>query len=165
MEIAPVESSRADSAPAEISAAAAPARATVSRVVSAPAQARPRVGLQRADREEPVSARPAGTDPVRLARALGTDVQVDEAGNQTVEMPLAPFSTAPRTVTRALDSETTVASEAATPAATVSTPSAPPAAPTPQAVDIDQITETVIDNIRRELLVEREQAGGPMDLL
>jgi hypothetical protein len=48
----------------------------------------------------------------------------------------------------------------------VTTPSAPvAAAPRQQPVDIDQITETVIDNIRRELLVEREQAGGPMDLL
>src|SRR6185369_5268054 len=106
--------------------------------------------------------RPAGTDPVRLARALGTDVQVDDAGNQTVELPLMPFSTAPRTVTRALDEE--IAPEP-TPAATVSASTAPAAAPSPQGVDIDHITETVIDNIRRELLVEREQAGGPMDLL
>jgi hypothetical protein len=83
-------------------------------------------------------------------------------------MPGAPFSTAPRTVTRGLAGEAgPVASAAAesAPAASVTTPAAPAAAPSPQGVDIDHITETVIDNIRRELLIEREQAGGPMDLL
>ncbi len=159
-ERAPVERAPVERAPAEM--ARAEMAAVGSRVVSPPAQARPRVGLQRAAREaSDTSQRLAGTDPVRLARALGTDVQVDEAGNQTVEMPPAPFSTAPRTVTRALAEESVPAAEAAS--TTAATP--PAAAPTPQAVDIDQITETVIDNIRRELLVEREQAGGPMDLL
>jgi hypothetical protein len=160
------------SPPAEIAQVSPPAQ--IARVMRAPAAesapvavaraARPRVGLQRA--AEPAPARPAGTDPQRLARALGTEVQVDEAGNQTVEMPL--FSTAPRTVTRALAGEPESVESAiqeSVPAASVTTPSAPATTTRPPAVDIDHITETVIENIRRELLVEREQAGGPMDLL
>jgi hypothetical protein len=142
---------------------ASPPRATITRV-AAPAEApRPRIGLQAADPEPAVSETPAlrGTSPERLARVLGTEVQVDAAGNQVVEMPapFIPFDTSPRTVSRATEPE------AATPAAVTSdsTPAGPPPPPAP-AVDIDQITETVIENIRRELVVEREQAGGPMDL-
>jgi hypothetical protein len=91
---------------------------------------------------------------------LGTDVTHDEQGNPTVSMPeYVPFSTAPRTVSRA---ETR---QEATPAAT--TPSTPVEGPpsTGAAVDVDAIADTVIDKLRRELLIEREQAGGPMDLI
>ena len=89
---------------------------------------------------------------------LGTEVGVDEQGNATVEMPTSgpgpfvPFSTAPRTATLAR-------AEAPEPK-----PVAPAATPEPAKVDVDQIAETVIDKLRRELLIEREQAGGRMDL-
>ena len=151
---------RTATAPTVVAAQTAPTtpRATVARV-AAPAE-RPRLGLQAAEPEEPVSETPAltGTRPERLARMLGTDVQVDAAGNQVVEMPFVPFDTTPRTVSRA------AAPEPATPAAV--TGDRPPAATTPAAaVDVEQLTETVIETIRRELVIEREQAGGPMDLL
>jgi hypothetical protein len=135
-------------------------RATVTRV-AAPVE-RPRLGLEAAEPAEAVSETPAltGTRPERLARMLGTDVQVDEAGNQVVEMPFVPFDTTPRTVSRA------AAPAPVTPAAS---PAAAPAPPAPAvaaaAVDVEQLTETVIETIRRELVIEREQAGGPMDLL
>jgi hypothetical protein len=147
--------------------AATPRRAAVTRLVAPPEPpARPRLGLQAAEPEEPISETPAlrGTNPQRLARMLGTEVQVDAAGNQTVEMPghqtFVPFDTAPRTVSRA------EAPETATPAAvTPDTPAAAPApAPAPP-VDVEQLTETVIETLRRELVIEREQAGGPMDLM
>jgi hypothetical protein len=32
-------------------------------------------------------------------------------------------------------------------------------------VAVDEITETVIEKLCRELLIEREQAGGPMELM
>jgi hypothetical protein len=41
-------------------------------------------------------------------------------------------------------------------------PPAPAAAPQ---VDVDQLAETVIEKLRRELLIEREQSGGPMELM
>jgi hypothetical protein len=74
-------------------------------------------------------------------------------------MPFIPFSTAPRTVSRATP-ETT-----AEPAS--QTPSQPAQGPAPEApaVDVDAITESVIETLRRELLIEREQSGGPMDLI
>jgi hypothetical protein len=116
--------------------------------------------------EPAVSETPAirGTNPERLARMLGTEVGHDEQGNATVSMPgYVPFSTAPRTVSR-VDDEV-LSDSAPEPAST--TPSAPlqPATPEAPAVDMDAIAETVIDKLRRELLVEREQAGGPMDLI
>jgi hypothetical protein len=133
-------------------------RAAVTRLVAR----RPAVALQQPAEREPPAIR--GTSPERLARALGTEVQIDDAGNPTVEMPDTAFSTAPRTVTRAAADATAPPQAAYEPAAVVShTPEAGP--PPPPKVDIDHITETVIDNIRRELLIEREQAGGPMDLL
>jgi hypothetical protein len=121
------------------------------------AHRRPRVQLQEAPPEE---APPTGTSAQRLARALGTEVGVDDAGNASVELPgpgdepFVPFSTAPRTVTRLIDGE----------------PQAPAAFPPdgkPEAgeVDVDEIAETVIDKLRRELLIEREQSGGSMDLI
>jgi hypothetical protein len=139
-------------------------RATVTRVVAPPP--RPRLGLQAAEPEPPISETPAlrGTNPERLARMLGTEVQVDAAGNQTVEMPghpFVPFDTAPRTVSRAEVPETTTP-----PAAVTSdTPATGPAPEPAPAVDVEQITETVIETLRRELVIEREQAGGPMDLM
>jgi hypothetical protein len=90
---------------------------------------------------------------------LGTEVTIDEQGNPTVSMP---FSTAPRTVSRAEDAP---GADTAAPAST--TPSLPveTRAETAAAVDVDAIADTVIDKLRRELLIEREQAGGPMDLI
>jgi hypothetical protein len=95
---------------------------------------------------------------------LGTEVSHDEQGNPTVSMPdYVPFSTAPRTVSRA---ETEAPSDApAAPASTTTSQPADSAAPPAAAVDMDALAETVIDKLRRELLVEREQAGGPMDLI
>jgi hypothetical protein len=152
--------------PAEpVPEAPTPPRASVTRLVAPPEPARPRLGLQAAEAEEPISETPAlrGTSPERLARMLGTEVQVDAAGNQTVEMPghpFVPFDTAPRTVSRA------EASEGTTPAAvTQDTPAAAPAPAPAPAVDVEQLTETVIETLRRELVIEREQSGGPMDLM
>jgi hypothetical protein len=119
---------------------------------------RPRVALQDGVPEAPLSETPAigGTSAQRLARALGTDVGVDEQGNVSVDFPqpggaFAPFSTAPMTVSR------------------VETEAPPQPAVEPQATapapDIDEIAENVIEKLRRELLIEREQAGGPMELM
>ena len=147
---------------------ATPPRATVTRLIAPPEPARPRLGLQAAEAEPAVSETPAlrGTNPERLARMLGTEVEVDAAGNQTVAMPghpFIPFDTAPRTVSRAEVAETATPPAAVTP----DTPAAGPAPPEPTApaVDVEQITETVIETLRRELVIEREQAGGPMDLM
>ncbi|HEX5619162.1 MAG TPA: hypothetical protein VFX51_12115 [Solirubrobacteraceae bacterium] len=121
--------------------------------------------VQPAAPEPPVSETPAirGTNPERLARMLGTEVTHDEQGNATVSMPdYVPFSTAPRTISRAEASDVPSAPE---PASTVSASPVEGAAPEAPAVDVDAIAETVIDKLRRELLVEREQAGGPMDLI
>ncbi len=93
---------------------------------------------------------------------LGTEVVTDAEGNATVEMPaqgpgppFVPFSTAPRTVSRAS------APEQPTPAP----PAEAAAAATKAAgVDVDEIADTVIERLRRELIVDRERAGGPMDL-
>jgi hypothetical protein len=49
---------------------------------------------------------------------------------------------------------------------TPSTPAeAAPSAAGPAAVDMEALAETVIDKLRRELLIEREQSGGSMDLI
>jgi hypothetical protein len=109
----------------------------------------------------------AGTSAARLARALGTEVGYDDSGNVTVEMPGAesaappfvPFSTAPRTVSRAEVAEAPPAPAAAQDGA------APAGAAAPGEVDVDALAETVIDKLRRELLIEREQSGGSMDLI
>jgi hypothetical protein len=93
---------------------------------------------------------------------LGTEVAHDEQGNPTVSMPeYVPFSTAPRTVSRAETSEEAPVAPAST------TPSQPlqSGADGGGHVDMDAIAETVIDKLRREMLIEREQAGGPMDLI
>ena len=139
-----------------------PPRATITRLVApptpAPAQPEPEPESEPAVSETPEIA---GTSAQRLARVLGTEVGIDEQGNATVEMPGAPFvpfSTAPRTVSRSAASETH--RRAREPDA-----ASRPAAPTPAEVDVDAIAETVIDKLRRELLIEREQAGGPMDLI
>ena len=73
-----------------------------------------------------------------------------------------PFSPAAQTVSRAEDAP---GADTAAPAST--TPSLPveTGAATAAAVDMDAIADTVIDKLRRELLIEREQAGGPMDLI
>ncbi|MGH2948040.1 MAG: hypothetical protein ACRDPC_17605, partial [Solirubrobacteraceae bacterium] len=101
----------------------------------------------------------AGTSAERLARALGTEVGTDEAGNATVELPapgappFVPFSTAPRSVSRA------------EPATTETPPAEAPATEMKaESPDLDEIAETVINRLRRELLIEREQSGGSMDL-
>jgi hypothetical protein len=116
-------------------------RAKIARVVAPPAEERV---------EAPVQEEPVGTSPERLARMIGTEVQVDEAGNATVEVPgpgpSVPFSTAPRTATLSRS------------------PAAPAPPPEPPKVDVDQIAETVMDKLRRELLIEREQSGGAWDL-
>jgi hypothetical protein len=126
---------------------------------------RPRVELQDSAPEAPVSETPAmtgGTSAARLARALGTEVVIDADGNQTVEAPpYVPFSTAPRTISRAEPSAT---SDAHTPAST--TPPSEPASPAkPSEVDVDALADTVIEKLRRELLTERERSGAPMDLI
>jgi hypothetical protein len=142
-------------------AVASAPRAAVTRLVSPAEPPRPRVDLQEAPPELPVSETPAirGTSPERLARMLGTDVEVDAEGNPSVSMPYVPFSTAPRTVSRAEnDNDNTPA--ATTPASTPTTPEAE--AP---GVDMQAITDSVIETLRRELIIEREQAGGPMDLI
>jgi hypothetical protein len=116
-------------------------RATITRVAAKPEPPAPRIA--------------EGTSPERLARAIGAEVGVDQEGYATVEMPgpFVPFSTAPRTATLAR----------ATPPENYRPPPPEPE-PGPQRLDVDQIAETVIDRLRRELLIEREQAGGPMDL-
>jgi hypothetical protein len=130
---------------------------------------RPRVALHDSAPEQPVSETPAirGTSAQRLARALGTEVTADATGNATVELPapgepFVPFSTAPRTVSRA---EVDAAPTPAAPAA--SNGPAPADAPMggAPAVDMDEIAENVIERLRRELLIEREQSGGSMDLI
>jgi hypothetical protein len=125
--------------------------------------------LQDAPPQPPVSETPAigGTSAQRLARALGTEVGVDAEGNATVEFPapgappFVPFSTAPRTVSRAEVTDTPA------PAAASSQNGASPAGAQPGApeVNVDELAETVIERLRRELLIEREQAGGSMDLI
>jgi hypothetical protein len=99
---------------------------------------------------------------------------MDETGQATVEFPapgapFGPFDTTPHTVSRAEVSE---AAEASPPPATTGTPSSQDgAAPAPEggagapAVNMDELAENVIDRLRRELLIEREQSGGPMDLM
>ena len=85
---------------------------------------------------------------------------VDEAGNASVELPgseappFVPFSTAPRTVSRLVD-DAPAPAQPAPPAQHAATP----------VLDVDEVAETVIDKLRRELLIEREQAGGSMDLI
>jgi len=133
-------------------AAAEPVRESVS--------ARAPVRISRVVAQEPPPPPPASTKAERLARMLGTEVVTDSEGNATVEMPaqgpgpFVPFSTAPRTVSRAAAPEPLVA--------------APPAeaavAGKPAAVNVDEIADTVIERLRRELIVDRERAGGPMDL-
>jgi hypothetical protein len=151
----------------------APAPAPRQPIAAAPAQRSPRAAvtrlvpmdLQTSAPEAPVSETPAvrGTNPERLARMLGTEVTHDEQGNATVSMPgYVPFSTAPRTVSRVdTTSESTAEPASTTPSEPVTTTTAPE---TP-AVDMDAIADTVIGKLRRELLIEREQAGGPMDLI
>jgi hypothetical protein len=109
-----------------------------------------------------VSETPAirGTSPERLARMLGAEVQHDAEGNPTVEMPgYVPFSTAPVTVSRAETTAEASPSASTTPESNLQSPTAA------AAVDVDAITDNVIEKLRRELLIEREQAGGPMDLI
>jgi hypothetical protein len=147
--------------PSTPSGPSAPPRATVSRVVSAAEPPRPRIDLQEAPPEPAVSETPAirGTSPERLARMLGTDVEVDAEGNPTVSMPGAPFSTAPVSVSRA-ENEGSSEPAATTPSTPVTTPASAAAE-----VDMQAITDSVIEALRRELVIEREQAGGPMDLI
>lgn len=99
-----------------------------------------------------------------------------------------PFSTAPVTVSRStLDDIRSSASSAAgglighgaeaahglidsgASAASSALGAAPPPAPAPPApaagMDVDEIADTVIDKLRRELLIERELGGGAMDLI
>jgi hypothetical protein len=59
---------------------------------------------------------------------------------------------------------TTTAASPATPAS-ASPDGAGPADGKAGEVDVDQLAETVIDRLRRELLIEREQSGGAMDLM
>jgi hypothetical protein len=129
----------------------------------APAEPRPRMELHDTAPPPPVSETPAirGTSAERLARAVGAEATVDESGNASVELPapgepFVPFSTAPRTVTRAALAEPAPAPEAAP--ALAGAPGAPP-------VDVDELAETVMERLRRELLIEREQSGGGMDLI
>ena len=90
---------------------------------------------------------------------LGAEVQHDAEGNPTVEMPgYVPFSTAPVTVSRAETPEESPRASI-TPDSNVQSPTSSPG------VDVNAITENVIETLRRELLIEREQAGGPMDLI
>ncbi|HET8758333.1 MAG TPA: hypothetical protein VFM58_20105, partial [Solirubrobacteraceae bacterium] len=148
---------RAPAPAAPTATPAPPPRAAVTRLA--------RIDLQPSAPEPPVSETPAirGTNPERLARMLGTEVTHDEQGNATVAMPdYVPFSTAPRTVSRA---ETDVPSHAEPASSTTTSPPLEAAAAEAPAVDMDAIADTVIDKLRRELLVEREQAGGPMDLI
>jgi hypothetical protein len=97
-----------------------------------------------------------------------------------------PFSTAPVTVSRSpLDDIGSSAGSAASGligraasvdeglidsgAAAASSASSPAPAPAPPAagagMDVDEIADTVIDKLRREMLIERELGGGAMDLI
>jgi hypothetical protein len=100
-----------------------------------------------------------------------------------------PFSTAPVTVSRSpLDDIRSSASsaagglishgaeaahglidEGASAASSAISGSAPAPAPAPPAagagMDVDEIADTVIEKLRRELLIERELGGGAMDLI
>jgi len=128
----------------------------------------PQVDVQPSPPPQPVSETPAirGTNPERLARMLGTEVTHDAQGNATVAMPgYDPFDTAPRTVSR-VDEETLPDDARGEPASTTqSSPVQTPQAEPSGGVDMDAIAETVIEKLRRELVIEREQAGGPMDLI
>jgi len=138
------------------------------------------VRLQDAPAQEAISETPAigGTTAQRLSRALGAPVGTDDEGNATVdfpapgEQPFVPFSTAPRTVSREgwwsqvtdfFGGGSQPASDGAPPPPSSPDGPPPPAAAPP--VDVDELAETVIERLRRELLIEREQSGGAMDLL
>jgi pilus assembly protein FimV len=181
-----------DEAPGSASSAAAPAAAagapaaeeedappTASSSVARSALSRPRVTLQDSAPEPAISRTPAiaPTSAQRLARATGTGVDAEPDGTQSVSFPppgtppaFVPFSTAPVTVTREVDTsatETAGATGASTgSAATSSTPAPTPPPPAAGAgVDVDEIADTVIDKLRREMLIEHELGGGAMDLI
>jgi hypothetical protein len=75
-----------------------------------------------------------------------------------------PFSTAPVTVSRDIGEESASPAPAGS-AGSASASAAPAAAPAGGEVDVDEIADTVIDKLRREMLIERELGGGAMDLI
>jgi hypothetical protein len=55
---------------------------------------------------------------------------------------------------------------AASSAISGATPSPTPPPPSPAAgADVEEIADTVIEKLRREMLIERELGGGAMDLI
>jgi hypothetical protein len=147
------------------------------------------VALHDAPTPTPLSQPPAIAPPTsaqRLARAVGTEPETELDGTQSVSFPAPgapgpapaipeyiPFSTAPVTVSRAIPDEDAGPEAdgppdhgAAAPRTVGGTaaPEAPAPAPAPE-VDVDEIADTVIERLRRELLIERELGGGAMDLL
>jgi hypothetical protein len=146
------------------------------------------VGLSDAPPAAPVSQTPVigPTSAARLARALGTYAETEADGTQSVSFPApgapsgagvpdyVPFSTAPVTVSSAPTGATLSRVEDEPPSSsssssTASSSAAPPPSPAPPApaagVDVDEIADTVIDKLRREMLIERELGGGAMDLI
>jgi hypothetical protein len=70
-----------------------------------------------------------------------------------------PFSTAPVTVSRAIDD--TPAPSTSTSTDTHAAPPPPPAA----GMDLDEVAEAVIEKLRHEMIIERDLGGGAMDLI
>jgi len=112
-----------------------------------------------------------GTSAQTLARAIGAEVGYDAGGATEVMFPapgepagsFLPFSTAPRSVSRAIAiDEMTVAPTAADlPAASSAAPS--PAAPEAPPLDTDALYDEFVTRLRRDLLHERELNGLLID--
>jgi hypothetical protein len=142
-----------------------------------PRSDRPVVQLQDAPAPLAVSRTPAvsGASAQAIARAVGTDVAYASDGTPGIVFPpppganaaspYAPFSTAPRTVSREITMPEMAVSAAPPPSSASSSnggaPAAEPAAA--PALDPDQLYEDFLTRLRRDVLHEREQAGILID--
>jgi hypothetical protein len=125
--------------------------------------------------EEPDGSRsvtfPAPGEPAGFAGAGREGAVPAGAGRAGAVPDFVPFSTAPMTVSRDVEIEEIVTdagpsaggASASAPAGAGAAPP-PAAAPAPE-LDMDEIADTVIDKLRREMLIERELGGGAMDLI
>ena len=159
------------SAPAAATVARSAAPRSISRTASRRIAARsPRAATQaapsaapREERERPhlalVHPEPEPTRPLarsaaqRLADHTGGDLESGEGGLRTVHFPapdVPTISTAPYTISRAID----INELETTPTAVQ-----PADGDTPQAMDPETMYEYFLDRFKRDLLVEREQLG------